>query len=301
MDIYYSRAYTRVMHDFDTTRKPTWVAESLVADPIPGVRMLPPIPVSEHNLKLTHSPDYVNAVIDGKNRLLAESNGFMWDPEFFAAVAASNGGIVEAAFNAYVFRKHSGSLSCGLHHARRDSGMGFCTFNGLALAVRGLEQIGARRVLILDLDAHCGGGTYSLVGGLPNVTHLDVSVNDFDGYQPSGQSSLDIVTSPDSYFYHLKRRLEVLDDEQFDVMLYNAGMDVHEDSIGGLSGMNMAMMATREHMVYEWAQQHSLPVAFVLAGGYTSERLSQERLVQAHRLTIAEAVKGLQTKHLQAT
>ena len=59
--------------------------------------------------------------------------------------------------------RHAGALSSGLHHASTERGNGFCTFNGLALAARALMDGGANHVLILDLDAHCEGGTYEIV------------------------------------------------------------------------------------------------------------------------------------------
>ena len=43
-------------------------------------------------------------------------------------------------------------------------------------------------------------------------------------------------------------------------------------------------------MVFEWCRENSFPVAFVLAGGYTGGRLSQEGLTNLHRLTIEAAV-----------
>jgi len=64
---------------------------------------------------------------------------------------------VAAAQGAWRTKKNTGSLSSGLHHARRTHGAGFCTFNGLALAaLTALEVLtaGAQRVLILNLDAH---------------------------------------------------------------------------------------------------------------------------------------------------
>jgi acetoin utilization deacetylase AcuC-like enzyme len=94
-------------------------------------------------------------------------------------VLASNGGCVAAAKRAM---QHgiAGSLSSGLHHARPDRGNGYCTFNGLAIAAETALSAGADDVLILDLDAHCGGGTHGIILGNPHVWQLDVSVDPFD-------------------------------------------------------------------------------------------------------------------------
>ena len=45
-------------------------------------------------------------------------------------------------------------------------------------------------------------------------------------------------------------------------------------------------------MVFEWAARHACPVAFVLAGAYVGERLTQATLVDLHRQTIAGSVSA---------
>ena len=68
-----------------------------------------------------------------------------------------------------------------------------CTFNGLAIAARAALAAGARSVLILDLDAHCGGGTASLIAGEPRVWQIDVSVSSYDRYPSSERTRLALV------------------------------------------------------------------------------------------------------------
>src|SRR4030095_15251072 len=166
---------------------------------------------------------------------------------------------------------------------------GFCAFNGLALAATAAVDAGARSVLILDLDAHCGGGTDDILNrlesGMPEVTMADISVSDFDSY---ASERLHIVGHAADYLPTIERVLTAL--PRFDLVIYNAGMDPHEDSnIGGVTGVTTEMMAARERMVFDWAQGHCAPVAFVLAGGYRGARLSDERLVNLHRETVRAA------------
>ena len=126
------------------------------------MRLIEPALLTTEQLEAIHSREYVHAVRTGEPRHLAESSGFPWDPAVWDAVRASNGGAVAAALHALATGSHAGSLSSGLHHARRDSGAGFRTFNGLALAARAALDAGARRLLILDLDAHVGDGTLDI-------------------------------------------------------------------------------------------------------------------------------------------
>jgi acetoin utilization deacetylase AcuC-like enzyme len=208
-------------------------------------------------------------------------------------VRASTGGAVAAAINALRSGTNGGSLSNGLHHARRAHGNGFCTFNGLALAARAAIDAGAARVLILDVDAHMGGGTFSLVRGWPEVWHADIAVCPFmDRYETAGhhRATLDIVRRAGDYLPTLRRRLRELAGRGFELLIYNAGMDVHERcGIGGLAGMTRAVIAEREDTVAEWAHAHGIPLAFVLAGGYTGRNLARDELVALHGLTLTAA------------
>ncbi|MBI2901627.1 MAG: hypothetical protein HYY17_15700 [Planctomycetes bacterium] len=288
MTIFYSPDYVLSAHSFDTTRKASWVAESLRENPIPGVELREPRPLTESQVTETHSPEYVRAVRTDEPRGLAESQGFAWDPGLWPMTAASNGGAVEAALTA-MKDGVSGSLSSGLHHARRGEGRGFCTFNGLAIAAREARKAGARTILILDLDAHCGGGTHSLIAGDPDLRQLDIAVDPFDRYVPGPTATLDLVEEASRYLPTLTRRLSDLD-SAFDLCIYNAGMDPFEGSaIGGLSGITREILAERERLVFGWFRKRRVPVAFVLAGGYVGPDLDRERLVELHRLTIEAA------------
>ncbi len=288
--VFYSDAYVLAEHAFDTTRKARWVAQSLRDRPIAGIALETPTPLTEADVLACHDPEYVAAVRTGEPGSLASSNGFAWDGGLWDMVLASNGGAVAAALRALETGAVAGSLSSGLHHARRSTGAGFCTFNGLALAARRALDAGARSVLIVDLDAHCGGGTAQILADEPRVTTLDIAVVAFDRYRPSDPSSLDLVVDPAAYLPTLRRRLDALHSGAFDLVLYNAGMDPFERCfIGGLSGMTRDLLAERETTLFRWCRAHRLPVAFVLAGGYVNSGFTQSELVDLHRLTMSAA------------
>jgi acetoin utilization deacetylase AcuC-like enzyme len=153
--VYYSPSYYAAAFAFPTTRKAKWIAESLGDDPIAGVSLQPPHPLTEDQLLQTHDADYVCAIKTGDPRDLAQAQEHKWDSGLWAMVLASNGGVVAAALHA-LRGGIAGSLSSGLHHARRDRGCGYCTFNGLVVAAKAALDAGVGRVLILDLDAHGG-------------------------------------------------------------------------------------------------------------------------------------------------
>ena len=291
MRVYYHPMFVAAGHAFDTTRKARWVAESLAVSPIPGIELHEPAPLTRDQVIDAHAPDYVHAIETGSPSELARSQGFSWDEGLWPMVLASNGGVVAAATTA-LRRGVAGSLSSGLHHARHARGAGFCTFNGLVIAAREALAAGARSVLILDLDAHCGGGTASMIVDEPRIQQIDVSVDGFDSYPSSEQARLDIVSDGSEYLPTVRQRLAEVERHDFDLCLYNAGMDPCEEcATGGLPGITRQVLADREGMVFKWCANRGLPVAFVLAGGYVGPHLDQGGLVELHRLTLSWAAE----------
>jgi acetoin utilization deacetylase AcuC-like enzyme len=174
----------------------------------------------------------------------------------------------------------SGSLSSGLHHARRDHGAGYCTFNGLAVAAAEALDRGAERILVLDFDAHCGGGTRSMTSS-DEVVQIDVSTVMFDGWQPSAAQDFLTHSDPGSYIDDIGAALQLASRAgTFDLVLYNAGMDPAN------SGVSTADLALRERMVAEWVAERGQRLVYALAGGYTGGGISMEELVALHRLTV---------------
>ena len=292
MKLFYSPQFVGSSYAFDTTRKSRWIAESLAERPIAGINLVEPESLNGDVVAKSHDMRYVLAVETGEPRHLAESQGFSWDPALWPMVLASNGGAVSAALTA-LQEGSAGSLSSGLHHARRQRGGAFCTFNGLVIAAREILTTGAQSVLILDLDAHCGGGTRSMIEEEHRIWQIDVAVNSFDGYESANRAWLQIVDNADDYIPTIERSLMAAErwGQRFDLCLYNAGMDPYERcGIGGLPGITRDILSRRERLVFDWCRAQSLPVAFVLAGGYVGANLSRDELIDLHRLTLLSAV-----------
>ncbi len=300
MKVYYDDRYVASSHSFDTTRKAADVAELVRG--MPGVEIVAPTEASQRELSLVHDPAYVRAVRTGKGDRAGDA-GFGWDPGLWTAVSASTGGAVDAALSA-LREGAAGSLSSGLHHADRERGAGFCTFNGLALAAKialGSRPVldtfrrsrapRCRRVLILDLDAHCGGGTHDIVRDDRRIWQIDVSVSPFDRYTSrSERHRLHVVGRAEDYLDIVELELERAAEVGFDLVIYNAGMDPHEDcGIGGLPGISSRVIREREEMVFSWAREQGVPISFVLAGGYTGTAMWEARLSALHGMTVAAA------------
>src|SRR5881396_1750854 len=158
-------------------RKFALVAEGLKSNP--EVRVMEPAPVTEEELGLVHTPEYIRAVRTGIPRALAESQKFPWSPALFPSACLTNGGCVAAARQALRDRV-AAALASGFHHAHADHGEGFCTFNGLVVAADALKARGeVRSVSILDMDLHYGNGTASLAVTRPWLAALSMYGSDY--------------------------------------------------------------------------------------------------------------------------
>jgi acetoin utilization deacetylase AcuC-like enzyme len=289
-NIYWNRDYTASEYAFDTTRKSGEVAKA-IARGTTGAVVVDPSDFTCQATELIrslHSAEYADAVVTGEPRYLAESQGFTWDPNIDTMAIAHSTGLVAAVTEVLggsetrrAANRIAGSLSSGLHHARAGHGAGFCTFNGLVVASEAAFALGAERVLVLDFDAHCGGGTRSMTDP-KTVVQLDVSTIGFDSWSPEGDDQL-VMARVDEYLSHIIAILAKADElGTFDLVLYNAGMDPATDS-----RVSDADMGVREGLVAEWAGDRDRRLVYALAGGYTSGGLTMEDLVNLHMLTVA--------------
>ena len=273
--------YVASDYAFDTTRKSGELAAVMAAGDS-AATLVDPSPFTERAVELigrVHSNEYVQAVATGTPSGLAESQGFTWDAKVSTMAIAHSSGLVAGVTHVLTGpNRVAGSLSSGLHHARADRGAGYCTFNGLVVAARCALDLGAERVLALDLDAHCGGGTRSMTDP-SSLVQIDVSTVGFDRWTPSGPDVL-LMADAGHYLPRVTEALTLADRAgHFDLVLYNAGMDPAN------TGVSRSDLRNREQMVAEWTARNGFPVVYALAGGYTSG-ITMSELVELLLLTV---------------
>jgi acetoin utilization deacetylase AcuC-like enzyme len=300
MFVYYNDHYVASPHaTITTTRKSALIAEQVRA--VAGLQLVDPaetVPrvVVEQIVAELHTKEYLDALRTGSPLHLAGTSGLVWGPTTYDFALAHSHGVVAAIASVLAEEKRAGTLSSGLHHARPDEGLGYCTLNGLAVgAAYALSK--RRRVVIIDFDAHFGGGTFvhleKLNGsrglkddGRARAVQVDVSVSRFDNYTTEAPHYRELVActfSPDKqYLEAIARGLAHADSVSGPdtVVIYNAGVDpvncAHFDE-------PFATMKTRDAMVSGWAGDR--PAIFTLAGGYTSG-FSVDDIVKLHLASI---------------
>lgn len=283
--IYADSRYWTTKVGRETTHKARAIAARCELE---GFTLTAPTAATREDLLLAHAAGYVDAVLTGKPFARARDNGIGgWDKDFPTSRCASTGGVVDATIEALRTGRNTVTLSSGIHHAKRDEGEGYCTFNGLVIAAKKARALApTKRIVILDLDAHCGGGTAEGIAGLDGIEQYDLSVVPYDGYDGIPNCQL-VLSDAEPYLTDLSQMLRSIDPANVGVLIYNAGMDPHALA-GGRAGITTGLLFARERMVYAWAKQHNIPVAATMAGGYEIG-MSLEGVVELHMLTIREA------------
>ena len=267
--------------DFDTLRKSAEIAER-----IPEMLVDPACMVEEATKQIlnAHSREYVKALQTGDPGYLSETNGFNWDEGVWEMAVNSTAGVLAACKTVLSpdtnAPKIAGSLSSGLHHARTGSGSGYCTVNGLAIAANSFNNL---NIMILDFDAHCGGGTVNMLRDLGidhRVSQYDLSTNMFDEYDEDENHIISIADNDENYLGKVRKILASID-TRYDLVLYNAGTDPYPK-------ISHETLEERDRKVFERCVDLNIPCVFVLAGGYTFSQ-DMNSLVRSHLSTIKAA------------
>jgi acetoin utilization deacetylase AcuC-like enzyme len=243
----------------------------------------------------------VEAVRSGEPRALAESQKFPWSPALWPSVLLTNGGALAAAARA-LDEGVAAALASGFHHAHADHGEGFCTFNGLAVAAEALRAAGRiERVAVLDLDLHYGNGTASLCGARPWLFNCSIYGNDYWQNKPyrdvetvrhrDGPNHVSFALPNGSGRQQLLAALErgtaaILAWGRPDLLLYQAGADPYREDPYSPLELDLDDLQERDRLVFAWAKRAGLPLAWVLAGGYTPDI---SKVVDVHVATFAAA------------
>jgi acetoin utilization deacetylase AcuC-like enzyme len=320
-----------VLHD-----RATRVLDSLSALPTPAGKnwLCSTITeqISREDLERVHDADFVAALYDqapGNNRsqgnsalsglerellkayelLDAEGRPRRYEPEtairplsqLFATILGQVAGTYQAARMAldlgFCF-----FLGGGMHHARRDGGIGFCLVNDIMVAAARLQAEGrAGLIWIIDVDAHKGDGTAEIVAALrrnqSEAGILTLSAHMADGWPldaetlatakaegrgpeqaPFAASDVELPIRSGEEASYVSRlaegleRLETLSAGRKPVLaIVVDGADPYEhDGLPSTAGLRLDLetCVQRDLSIIEFLKKRSIPSAWLMAGGY---------------------------------
>lgn len=235
-------------------------------------------------IKAVHDPNYVNAFINGTIEPKAIRRiGFPWSQRLVdRTLYAVNGTLLtcKLALEHQIAVHFTG----GYHHAHRDFGSGFCIFNDLVIAANHLittEQLDT--VLIFDCDVHQGDGTATLCQNQSNIISCSVHCKqNFPSRKPLSDYDIELDKGCDDneYLSHIGSILSYLIQlHRPDMIIYDAGVDIHEDDDLGYLNISTQGIFERDKLVLSIAKQQNIPIAAVIGGGYSRQAAA---LTQRH-------------------
>ncbi len=237
-------------------------------------------------LELVHCPNYITAYCQGSLTDKEQRRiGLPWSEALAKRTCIAVGGTILTAKLALKF-----GLACntagGTHHAFPNYGSGFCIFNDLAIATRVLQKLKlVKTVLIIDLDVHQGDGTAKIFQN--DLTVFTFSMHCESNFPREKQKSDLDVSLPqglddDGYLQILSQHLhDLLSQIKPDLILYDAGVDIHANDHFGKLSLTDTGIYRREMLVLSSCVAEGYPVASVIGGGYARDL---KALVYRHSL-----------------
>lgn len=255
---------------------------------------------STHDLTIAHDNNYLDEMF--KNQLDSKTwrrVGLPWSQGLIDRTkTAPNGTLLTARIA--LEKGLACHLAGGTHHAHYDFGSGFCMVNDLAYTALSLLELNlVKKVVIFDLDVHQGDGTASILANVPQAYTCSIHCEKnfpFRKFSSDLDIGLDIGLSDKPYLTCVQQTLErVLEEQQPDIVLYDAGVDVwQEDALGRLD-ISWQGISTRDTLVLATCLQRGIPVATVIGGGYDK---NHQRLAERHAIVVESAYKLYRSRFL---
>jgi acetoin utilization deacetylase AcuC-like enzyme len=254
-----------------------------------GFPQLPPDDVSQSVLQTVHAAHFLSRLEDVCQR------GQRFDMDTYTTKASwgialqTAGGAVAVSRSVWAREAKRGFALTRPpgHHATPDRAMGFCLLNNVALAVEYLlQEQGAERLAIIDLDQHHGNGTQDIFWERGDVFYISThqsphypgtgSVGETgagDGEMTTANFPLPPFSGDQAFLTIMDEAIvPLLDRFQPEMILVSYGFDPHwRDPLGNLmlTAGGYGLLIAR---LTEWADQRCQGrIALYLEGGYDLE------------------------------
>jgi acetoin utilization deacetylase AcuC-like enzyme len=252
---------------------------SLGAEGLIGPKLVRPAPlIALADLAQVHSEAYLDETArpDCLGRIFGLEEQFIDVDPILIAQRRQVGGTVECAQWAVRGKERVAfNIGGGFHHAEPESGMGFCVYNDIAVAIASLRTDGFDApIAIVDLDFHQGNGnivtfeedktvcTYSIHGSV--WSHVQAAADE--------QFLLPSETDDSAYLQELRDTLPAaLDALGPGLLFYVSGNDVLKGDRLGEFMLTREGVLERDCFVIELARKHECPAVVTLGGGYSDD------------------------------
>jgi acetoin utilization deacetylase AcuC-like enzyme len=252
---------------------------------------LPPVPATQEELLLVHTPQYLDDLLNLRRTLSTVSSEMPLNRQIADFFVLTTGATIRACREA--LKGGIGyNIGGGFHHAFPDHAEGFCYLNDVAVGIKVmLKENLIQRVAVVDCDLHQGNGTAVIFQNEPRV--FTFSIHQEHLYPLKEESDLDIglenETSDRQYLHLLSGALEKVLAHEPELVLFVAGADSYEkDQLGNLR-LTIEGLKERDKMVIGICRGRGIPLVITLAGGYAYD---VQDTVQIHFNTALVALEA---------
>lgn len=248
---------------------------------------------NRHRLCYVHTANYIESL-----KQFAESGGGHLDADTVVSVKSfevakrAAGAVCDAVMR--VVAGEDKTAFCLVrppgHHAMPDHAMGFCLLNNIAIAARvATNELGLKRVLIVDFDVHHGNGTQAMFWSDPNVGYFSIhrwplypGTGDVDEVG-DGEGSGATMNLPVPFGTSRQQQLAQFDEavHRFadhikpELVLISAGFDSHKDDPIGSLGLESEDFRALTKTLIDVANRHcGGKIVSALEGGYNVAALA---------------------------
>jgi len=243
-----------------------------------------PVAVTDSELLNVHTQEYLDSLNDSSAiasiaeiPMLGLFPCWILHKRLLTPLKYAVGGTLLAVNLAFKY-KIAINLAGGYHHAKPDSGGGFCFFADIPLAIlKILNKKPEIKILIIDLDAHQGNGTEAFISSFKSVDILDIynSIiypmdNEVKKYITYNYPVLSGIGDK-AYLEILENALQKAKSNLPEFIIYNAGTDVYKGDLLGEMNISANGIIKRDELVFKFASTNNIPIIMLLSGGYSSD------------------------------
>lgn len=248
-------------------------------------RFYTPEMASKEDLLFIHSKEYLSALNHSETiariaelKVLSSVPNDILQNCLLKSVKYATGGTIKGCVLAFEYG-WAINLSGGYHHAKADSGGGFCFFADIPIAVYKLfNNNNTLSIMIIDLDAHQGNGNASIFKNDNRIHIFDVYneriyPGDFEAkkYIEFGYPVMSHIKDLD-YLSLLEREIpDAIRKSKPDIIIYIAGTDIFKEDTLGCMHISEGGIIERDEIVFRNAVKNKIPILMVLGGGYSKD------------------------------